>query len=148
MIKNKFNFGILISFIIFENAVMSGASAMNDRLEGEIEARSMQGGRGRGNPVPLPYGEVTRQQHGGTPNPTLSYQIQGQSLLNQQQTGQGIGRAPLPYEPSTPWDEGDPLFQQFDYGPVDVKKEYRDYQRGIDQNTWKGDDPSSSDEEN
>jgi hypothetical protein len=47
-----------------------------------------------------------------------------------------------PYDP-----DNDPLYQPFDFSPHDPKGDLRDYERGIRRNTWKGADPSSSDED-
>lgn len=67
------------------------------------------------------------------------------------QYARGRGQAnQLQHDPrnqSTPWDEGDPLYQPFDFSPYNAQSEVRDYKRGIQVNTWQGADPSSSSDE-
>lgn len=163
----KKHFKITLLTLIFSTQLAFNTFSMN--VDDDPSRQSISTRQGRGGTIDLtlqhqiegqniqqpfnpshipPHPKVTRQQHGGTLNPTLQYQIEGQALLNQQQTNQGMGRGALvSLQPSTPWDEGDPLFQPFDFSPVNVAKENRDYRRGIEHNTRKGADLSSSDEE-
>lgn len=78
MIKNKFNFRMLVSYIILGNLlVMNKAVAMDERFQQDVQNNQRLG---RGTPTPLPREEVTRPMHGGIQDPTLERQIDGQAF--------------------------------------------------------------------